>query len=295
MDSEPSGAGGHDAGIATYAFDVGAIHCIAIHDGDTTYEATQYVVNAPLADVEVALKAHGVQPDNIPSPYSGLVVETAGRRLLIDTGAGDLTPEVGHLHANLRAAGIDRDFIETIVVTHGHPDHLGGNVGEGGEPAFPRARLVMGWRDWAFWTDDTELSRLAPIFGRWSRRNLDPYADRLDLADGEVEIASGVHVLAAPGHTPGHIAVALRSEGSELLYVSDAALHPIHLEHPEWRSVWDQEPDDALATRRRLFDHAASDGSTVLAFHFPPFPSLGRVEKRGSGWHWEPVSLETPF
>ena len=144
-------------------------------------------------------------------------------------------------------------------------------------------------------TDDAELSRLAPIFGRWSRRNLDPYADRLDLADGEVEIASGVHVLAAPGHTPGHIAVALRSEGSELLYVSDAALHPIHLEHPEWRSVWDQEPDDALATRRRLFDHAASDGSTVLAFHFPPFPSLGRVEKRGSGWHWEPVSLETPF
>src|SRR2546426_87527 len=93
------------------------------------------------------------------------------------------------------------------------------------------------WPTWRSPSKLTALSRLAPIFGRWSRRNLDPYADRLDLADGEVEIASGVHVLAAPGHTPGHIAVALRSEGSELLYVSDAALHPIHLEHPEWRSV----------------------------------------------------------
>ena len=178
MDSEPSGAGGHDAGIATYAFDVGAIHCIAIHDGDTTYEATQYVVNAPLADVEVALKAHGVQPDNIPSPYSGLVVETAGRRLLIDTGAGDLTPEVGHLHANLRAAGIDRDFIETIVVTHGHPDHVNGN---------PRA---------------VELTRAA-VAGHPGL----PTPPDTPLAEGR-ELAAGslrLRVLHVPGHSADHI------------------------------------------------------------------------------------------
>lgn len=232
-----------------------------------------------------------MRPDNIPSPYSVLLVDAGGRRLLIDTGAGDLSPDVGHLQANLCSAGIAPDSIEAIVVTHGHPDHLGGNVGPDGEPAF-QWRLVMGRRDWEFWTDDAELRRLAPIFGTWSRRNLDRFADRVDLTDGEVEIAPGVVVLAAPGHTPGHIAVALRSEGSELLYVSDAALHPIHLEHPDWRPVWDQDPEDALASRRRMFDQAASRGSMVLAFHFPPFPSLGHVERRGSGWHWEPGSVD---
>jgi glyoxylase-like metal-dependent hydrolase (beta-lactamase superfamily II) len=146
---------------------------------------------------------------------------------------------------------------------------------------------VIGRRDWEFWTDDTELSRLVPIFGAWSRRNLDPFADQVELVDDDLGVAPGVHILAAPGHTPGHIAVALRSEGAELLYVSDAALHPIHLEHPTWRPVWDQDPDAALTSRRRLFDQAAIDGALVLAFHFPPFPSLGHVLKRGKAWHWE--------
>jgi glyoxylase-like metal-dependent hydrolase (beta-lactamase superfamily II) len=282
------------ANVDSYAFEVGAIRCIAVSDGEALYEADDYVANAPSDEVAAALAKHGHVPDAIPSPYSGLVVDTGTTRILIDTGAGDLTPRVGHLGENLRLAGIAPDSIDVVVITHGHPDHLGGNVGADGLPAFPHARLVMGRREWEFWTDEAELARLHPVMGEWSRKNLGPFADRVELVDGDAEIAPGVEVLQSPGHTPGHVAVAIRSEGVELLYVSDAALHPIHLEHPDWRPIFDQDGDAASASKRRLFDHAAAERALVLAFHFPPFPSLGYVEKRGSSWHWEGLGTNLP-
>jgi glyoxylase-like metal-dependent hydrolase (beta-lactamase superfamily II) len=278
--------------VNTYSFDVGAIHCTAVKDGDAIYYGDEYVVNAPEAEVTGALARHGHAPDAIPSPYSGLLVDTGATRILIDTGAGDLTPKVGHLGENLHVAGIDPDSIDALIVTHGHPDHLGGNVGADGQPAYPQARLVMGRREWDYWTDETELARLNPLMGEWSRKNLGPLRDRVELVDGDAEIAPGVHVLDSPGHTPGHIAISIRSADQELLYVSDAALHPIHLEHPDWRPVWDQDAVNALASKRRLFDHAAAERALVLAFHFPPFPSLGHVEKHGSGWHWEALTTD---
>lgn len=93
----------------------------------------------------------------------------------------------------------------------------------------------------------------------------------------------------APGHTPGHMAVVVSSGREELLYISDAALHPIHLEQPDWYPVYDLDPARAMLSKRQLFDRAAAKQSLVLAFHFYPFPSLGHVIKQGSGWQWEPV------
>ena len=113
-----------------------------------------------------------------------------------------------------------------------------------------------------------------------------PLRDQLNLLDRETEVVPGIQAIAAAGHTTGHLALAIASGGEELLYVSDAALHPIHLEHPDWYPTWDLEPEWALATRRRLFDRAA-DHALVLAFHFPPFPSLGQVSRRGRGWRWQ--------
>jgi glyoxylase-like metal-dependent hydrolase (beta-lactamase superfamily II) len=83
--------------------------------------------------------------------------------------------------------------------------------------------------------------------------------------------------------------VVLSSRGEELLYISDAALHPIHLEHPSWHPTYDIDPVQAVASKRMLFDRAASRGSLVLAYHFDPFPGLGHVERFGDGWTWEPV------
>jgi glyoxylase-like metal-dependent hydrolase (beta-lactamase superfamily II) len=151
------------------------------------------------------------------------------------------------------------------------------------------------WRDeWEYWTDEANLERIASgVFGdviaSFARKHLPPIASRLNLVDREAEIVPGIRVIPAPGHTPGHLAVAIASGSDELLYTADAAAHPIHLEQPDWYGATDLDPQRTLASKRRLFDHAAAEQSLVLAFHFHPFPSLGHVVRRGKGWQWQPI------
>src|SRR5262245_58219798 len=111
--------------MTAHRFMLGDFECVAIHDGDTDYLASQYVAHAPKAEVELALEGHRHSPQRIPSPYSGLIIRTGSNLVLIDTGAGDLGPTVGFLETNLRLAGIDPQQIDTLILTHGHPDHIG--------------------------------------------------------------------------------------------------------------------------------------------------------------------------
>jgi glyoxylase-like metal-dependent hydrolase (beta-lactamase superfamily II) len=110
----------------------------------------------------------------------------------------------------------------------------------------------------------------------------------VETVAGESQVAPGVTVLPAPGHTPGHLAVLVSSEGEQLLDMGDAAAHPAHLEAPYWQNGFDLKPLDACLTRRSLLERAAGANMHVMAFHFP-FPSVGRISKLPSGgWEWTP-------
>jgi len=275
--------------ITSYHFNLGAFDCLAVADGTHDYPLKNFFANASSAQVEAALRDRGQPVDYIRTPYTNLYVDTGTHRVLVDMGAGSLSPTTGRLAGNLRAAGIDPLEIEAILITHAHPDHVGGTLDEAGEPIYPNARYYIWKGEWDFWTSDLAFEKVPEMFVSVARGQLQPVLDQLVLLEREGEVMPGVGMLSAPGHTPGHTVISFASGGERLLYISDTVLHPLHLEHPDWTPIYDVYPDQAAASKRRIFDLAADEGALVLGQHFAPFPSIGRVSKVGEGWRWVPT------
>ncbi len=222
---------------------------------------------------------------NIEMALTCLLVRVGDRRILVDTGFGPQPgrPEVGQLASSLADVGVSAEDIDTVVISHPHGDHIGGAAsgsGDGATPTYPEARYWLGKADWEHFSEPEMLTRanlgdkLPPL-----RKT-----DRLDLADGEQEIAPGVRLLPLPGHTPGHMGVAFTSGQETAVYVGDLVHHPLQIEHPEWSPVFDSLPPLSRETRRALVERARREGSLILSYHLP-FPGIGRVTSQG----WQAV------
>jgi glyoxylase-like metal-dependent hydrolase (beta-lactamase superfamily II) len=228
-----------------------------------------------------------------------VVVNTGSQLILIDTGYGpqffvQSKGQLGQLTSNLAAAGIDSKQIDLVIISHFHADHVNGLLDPNNKLAFPNAEVLVPAAEWKFWMDEGEQSRasagrMAELFKN-NRRVFDALGRKVTQYDWDKELAPGLLPIATLGHCIGHTSYILSSGNSKVFIQSDVTNNPdLFARHPDWGASFDQDPQLAVATRRKVYDMLVADRMLVQGFHYP-FPGLARVEKDGSGYRVVPAA-----
>ncbi len=225
------------------------------------------------------------------------LIYSAGRLALVETGCGSyMAATGGQLLKNLAAAGIDTASIDTVILTHMHPDHSAGLTNlTTGKTNFPNAELVMHENEPKHWFDDAVMSRgndrEKKLFFQAGREQVEPYRKRWRLFQ-KGDVFPGVTAMPFHGHTPGHTGYMIASGGEQLLIWGDIVHVPeVQTARPEVCMAFDTDIGQAEATRRRVFDMVVSDKLLVTGMHLH-FPGFTRLVKRGTGYQLIPAAWE---
>jgi glyoxylase-like metal-dependent hydrolase (beta-lactamase superfamily II) len=287
-------------GNGFYRFKIGDLQATVISDGYGQLPIGPILaMNALEAELAAVLQANFMQPV-IQSTSNMLVVDTGRERILVDTGFGEkLGPSFGSfpgLEANLRRAGITPESIDLVVTSHGHLDHIGGLVTKSGALAFPKAQFVFVDTEWNYWTgsryeSEVNSSPMPDPFKKGTigaaRANLPPVAEQSRFVRQGGEITTGVHYIAAAGHSPSHATILFTSGKEQFMHMGDIAHNPVtSLQHPDWTPIFDYDPAQAIKSRKVILDRVATEQMMVMGYHFP-FPAIGHVVRHDTACHWE--------
>jgi glyoxylase-like metal-dependent hydrolase (beta-lactamase superfamily II) len=277
---------------------IGDIVVTALSDGylDGTVEVMQNITPPDAT----RLLTDAVRPGRRTSVNCYLVY-SAGRLALIETGSGDyLLPTAGKLQQNLKAAGVNPADIESVILTHMHPDHSAGLADpKTGEKFFPNAELVVHENEPRHWNDDGAMSRAddraRKLYFQCAREQMAPYHNQMRTFSGAVEVFPGVTSMPLHGHTPGHSGYMIASGGQSLLIWGDIIHVPeVQVPRPEVTMVFDTDPHAAAATRKRTFDMVATDRQLVAGMHVH-FPGFAHLVKSGDGYLMLPEPWDQAF
>lgn len=234
-------------------------------------------LNTSVEEFAAASAAANIPTDVAQFFFTPTVVNTGAELVLFDTG---LNPQ--GITTALAEAGYSVDQIDIVALTHMHGDHIGGLRGDSGA-TFPNARYVSGSSEYDFWA--------ARGNDRFDAK-VTPFADNMSMIGDGDAVVSGVTALAAFGHTPGHMAFHLESEGQQMILGADFANHYVwSLGYPDWQVKFDMDKAAAAATRRAMLGMMAADRIAFVGYHMP-FPGVGFVETQGSGFRFVPASYQ---
>lgn len=266
------------------SFAIGKFVVTTLLDGSAVREDAKSIFGVSTSEEEfnAVSAANFISPDAAQFYFTPTLVDTGSELVLFDTGLGN-----GGIQKGLAEVGVSPEQIDVVVITHMHPDHIGGLM-TGGTTTFPNARYVTAAAEYDFWSGFDETHRVGGLV----KKNVTPLAEKTSfIKDGE-SIVSGITAISAPGHTPGHTIYMLESDGQQLLLTADMANHYVWaFQNPEWSISFDGDKEMAAKTRRKNLDMLATDQIPMIGYHMP-FPGMGFVETRGSGFRFVPVSYQ---
>ena len=278
-----------------YRYKVGDVEVTVITDGVIRAPLpADFVSNTKIEDVKAALTDLHMSPDIFNNTYTPVVLNTGGKLVLIDTGVGEggfnaTKGTAGQLLNNLAAAGLKPELIDTVVISHYHGDHMNGLLRADNSISFPNAEILVPANEHAFWMDDGEMARapkgrMEGLFKNNRRVFSGEVMKRVRTYEWDKEVIPGLLAVGTPGHSAGHTSHIL-SSGSAKVYIQADVTHVPYLfaRHPGWHAFYDQIPDMAEATRRKVYDMLAAEKMMVQGFHYP-FPAHAYIEKSGEGY-----------
>lgn len=278
-----------------YRFRLGGFEITNVLDGVSQREGPHPMFGAdqPAEAVHRLTAANRLPPTRFEHSYTPTIVNTGRELVLFDTGNGPLRRKagLGRLRALLADAGYAPGDIDIVIITHCHPDHIGGLL-EDGEPAYPNARHVFGQVEFDFWQRGEGIPDSRKETRELFLKLALPFAERASFIEPDQEVVPGIRSVEAYGHSVGHMAYHLESEGKRLLLWGDVANHYVaSLQRPEWHVRVDDDKQRAIATRRRILDMVATERLWAIGYHMP-FPAVGAVEPTHDGYRWLPLSYQ---
>ena len=281
-----------------YRYKVGSYEVTVVSDGARSWPL-DIVRNATKEEVSTALAAAYLDKEKVTFPYVPIVVNTGSKLVVIDPGLGPNLYEqskgaVGQFHTNLAAAGIDRNAVDIVIISHFHADHVNGLLTADSKLAFPNAEILVPAPEWPFWWDDSNMSKapagsLLETNFKNNRRVFGALGNRVTHYEPGKELLPGITSVATPGHTPGHVSHVIASGSDKVFVQADVTLLPaLFVHNPGWWPTFDFDPEMAVQTRRKVYDMLVAEKMLVQGFHYP-FPSLAHIETSGTGYREVPM------
>jgi glyoxylase-like metal-dependent hydrolase (beta-lactamase superfamily II) len=279
-----------------YRFKLGSFEVATIRDSKAVRDGLHpnYGGNASAEEVQALARANNIdiqrfEHNNIPT-----VVNTGRELVLFDTGNGALPKEYeqlkarmppGNTAARLAELGYRPEDVDIVVLTHGHPDHIGGLV-EGGQPVYPNARYVFGAAEYDFWQKGENVREARKFNRELYVKICTPLSNRASFIRPGEQVVPGITAVDASGHSPGLLAFHVESDGRRLMITADTLTqYVMAVQRPDWYFDMDDLKDQAVATRKRMLELLAAERIPFISFHMP-FPGVGYIERNGAGYRW---------
>jgi glyoxylase-like metal-dependent hydrolase (beta-lactamase superfamily II) len=282
---------------AYYRTFIGDFEVTALSDGTVGLPVDKLLKGISHRNLKKALDYHHLSLP-VETSVNGFLVNTGDKLVLIDTGAGALFgPTLGKLVQNLKAAGYQPEQVDEIIITHMHPDHVGG-LSANGQRVFPNAVVRAEQEDADYWLSADNLAQ-APEdskgFFQGAQAMLKPYVDAgmFKPFRGDTELAPGISAMVTHAHTPGHSIVAVESKGQRLLIIGDLIhVAAVQFDHPKVSIGFDSDSKNAVKQRIKAFNKIARNGDLTAAAHLS-FPGLGHIRKTAIGYQWLPLNYQS--